>query len=184
MVTEKSTAIRIRNRADSLAGILEKITGFFCVVCFVVMTITALLGVFFRYVMQSPFMWTEELARFLLVWMGFVAVSIALRQRKHIKIEILEKFSSDWVVKIAGYLVDGFIAVFLAVFFRQGYLLAQNNIMMAATIDISMFWILLALPVSAALAIVQLLLRFIITLCSEFIPASKLSDASTGTGGI
>lgn len=175
MAAERSTATRIRNRADRLADFLERITGFFCVICFVIMTLAALFGVFFRYVMKSPFMWTEELARFLLVWMGFVAISIALRQRKHIKIEVLEKITSAGVVKVTNYLVDGFIAVFLAVFLRQGFLLAQNNIMMAATMDISMFWIILALPVSAVLAIIQLLLRFIIKLSSEFIPDAKPS---------
>ncbi len=173
MTTEPSVVRTIQHLADGIAGFLEKITGFFCVVCFVIMTLVALLGVFFRYVMRSPFMWTEELARFLMVWMGFVAISIALRQRKHIKIEILEKIAPGWLVKVAGYLVDLLIAVFMVVFFWQGYLLTRGNIMMAATMDISMFWILLALPVSAALALAQLLLRFVIKLCSEFNPDTK-----------
>lgn len=165
-----SRAERIVQLSDSIGLFIEKVTGFFCVICFVVMTITALLGIFFRYVMQSSFMWTEELARYLLVWMGFVAISIALRQNKHIRIEILDKLMPAWVTKIADYGVDIFIAIFMIVFFKQGYLLTTNNIMMAATFELSMFWIFLALPVSAALALIQLVLKVVMKVCSEFIP--------------
>lgn len=180
MATERSTPLTIRKWADDTGEFLEKITGFFCVICFVVMTVAALLGVFFRYAMKSPFMWTEELARFLLVWMGFVAISIALRRRRHIKIEILPKIAPRRVVWISGYLVDLLIAVFLIVFLRQGYLLVKGNIMMAATMDISMVWILLALPVSAVLAIIQLVLRFVINICSDIVSdPEKPIDIST-----
>ncbi len=77
--------------ADKIGQTIENVCGAFCVICFALMTTTALLGVFFRYVMQSPFMWTEEVSRYLLVWMGFTAVSIALRQDRHIKVEVLPK---------------------------------------------------------------------------------------------
>ena len=120
------------------------------------MTLSALLGVFFRYVMQSPFMWTEEAARYLLVWMGFVAVSIALRRGRHIRIEILDKMAPAKLVRWIDFLVDALIAYFFIVLFRQGYLMTVNSIMSAATMGMSMKWVLAAVPVGAALTLIQL----------------------------
>ena len=141
--------------ADKTGLIIEKICGAVCVLCFASMTLLAILGVFFRYVMQSPFMWTEEVASYLLVWMGFTAINIALRQDRHIKVEVLPKLVPPVVAKIVGYLVDALIAFFFIVLLKQGYLLTINNIMTAATFPLSMSWILVAVPVAAGLTLIS-----------------------------
>jgi len=156
--------------ADKIGQTIENVCGAFCVICFALMTTTALLGVFFRYVMQSPFMWTEEVSRYLLVWMGFTAVSIALRQDRHIKVEVLPKVLPVVLAKAVGYLVEALIAWFFIVLLKQGYLMTVNNIMMASTFHLSMAWILVAVPVAAALTLIQLLLNVVKKIFSEFVP--------------
>ncbi len=163
----------IIDTAEKMGLIIEKICGALCVFCFAAMTVVAILGVFFRYVMQSPFMWTEEVARYLLVWLGFTAVSIALRQNKHIKVEILAGLVPQIIAKLIGYVVDVLIAIFFTVLLWQGYLMTINNIMMASTFQLSMSWILAAVPVAAALTLVQLFLNVIKKIFSEFVPAPE-----------
>ena len=169
-------AARIVAMADKTGLTIEKICGAICVLCFAAMTLVAILGVFFRYVMQSPFMWTEEVARYLLVWLGFTAINIALRQNRHIKVEIIAKLGPPIIAKIFGYLVDGLIAVFFLVLLKQGYLLTVNNMMMASTFRLSMSWILVAVPVAAALTLIQLLLNVIKKIFSEFASKSETLD--------
>ena len=142
----ESKAAKIAAFADKTSLIIEKVCGIFCVLCFAAMTLAAILGVFFRYVMQSPFMWTEEVARYLLVWMGFTAINIALRRGQHIKVEVLSTLAPPKVAKFVSYLVDVLIAVFFIVLLKQGYMLTVNNIMMASTFRLSMSWILAAVP--------------------------------------
>jgi len=169
-----SRAKNIIDTAEKIGLVIEKICGVLCVFCFATMTIVAILGVFFRYVMQSPFMWTEEVARYLLVWLGFTAVSIALRQDKHIKVEVLASFVPLIVVKLMSYVVDVLIAIFFIVLLWQGYLMTINNIMTASTFQISMAWVLAAVPVAAALALVQLFLNMIKKIFAEFVPKSEI----------
>jgi TRAP-type C4-dicarboxylate transport system permease small subunit len=171
----ESMAARIAALADKASLIIEKVCGVLCVVCFAAMTLTAILGVFFRYVMQSPFMWTEEVARYLLVWMGFTAINIALRRGQHIKVEVLSTLASPKVAKIVSYLVDALIAVFFIVLLKQGYMLTVNNIMMASTFQLSMSWILAAVPVAAALTLVQLFLIIVKKTFTEFGPKPERS---------
>ena len=156
--------------ADKAGKGIEAVCGAFCVLCYAAMTTTAILGVFFRYVMQSPFMWTEEVSRYLLVWMGFTAISIALRQDRHIKVEIMPKLVPPVIAKATGYLVDALVAFFFIVLLQQGYLMTVNNIMMASTFKLSMAWIKVAVPVAAALTLAQLVLNVVRKIVSEFVP--------------
>lgn len=169
-MAQQSIAVRIVSVADKAGLVIEKACGGLCVFCFAAMTLVAILGVFFRYVMQSPFMWTEEVARYLLVWMGFTAISIALRQDKHIKVEILPRLVPSVIAKVIGYLVDALIAFFFIVLLKQGYLMTVNNIMTASTFHLSMSWILVAVPVAAVLTLIQLFLNVVKRVFSGFAP--------------
>ena len=42
-----------------------------------------------RYLLQAPSSWTEELARFLLVWIGLLGAAYAYRTRAHMGIDML-----------------------------------------------------------------------------------------------
>jgi TRAP-type transport system small permease protein len=161
----KSSAAKIALAANSLGGFLEQVCGAVCVFCFVSMTLVALLGVFFRYVMVSPFMWTEEIARYLLVWMGFTAISMALRKGRHIKVEVLYKVVPPGVSTALVYLVDFLTALFMVVLFHQGWLMTGGTIMKAATFNLSMSWILAAVPLAAFLSLVQILVKVVERAC-------------------
>lgn len=43
-----------------------------------------------RYLLQAPSSWTEELARFLLIWIGLLGAAYAYRSGAHMRLELLE----------------------------------------------------------------------------------------------
>ena len=52
------------------------------------MSIITIVAVFFRYVFQSPVTWSEEAARYLMIWSTLLGISIATRQKAHLGIDI------------------------------------------------------------------------------------------------
>ncbi|MBX2871131.1 MAG: TRAP transporter small permease [Saprospiraceae bacterium] len=54
-----------------------------------VMVVDVLWGVFTRYVLGAQSPWTEELARFLLIWIGILGAAFASGKRMHLAIDIL-----------------------------------------------------------------------------------------------
>ena len=54
-----------------------------------VMDLDVLWGVFTRYVMGAQSQWTEELARFLLIWIGILGAAFASGKKMHLAIDIL-----------------------------------------------------------------------------------------------
>lgn len=179
MPTEDS-ARRIADTADRLGQLVETVCGGLCVFCYAVMTLIAILGVFFRYVMQSPFMWTEEAARYLLVWLGFTAISMALRQNRHIKVDVMAAIAPPRVQQIIGYVVDVLVALFFVVLLWQGWLMTTNNIMAASTLPVSMTWIYSALPVAALLALFQHGMNVIRKTASRLVPDPDRPQDETG----
>jgi len=53
------------------------------------MAIIVAMQVFFRYVLNQSLFWSEELARFLLVWLTFLGASVAYRRKAHPGIDML-----------------------------------------------------------------------------------------------
>ncbi|MEM9919897.1 MAG: TRAP transporter small permease [Bacteroidota bacterium] len=71
---------------------IEKINywvGRVLIVLMFVMTLDVLWGVFTRYVVGSQAGWTEELARFLLIWIGILGTAYASGKKMHLSIDLL-----------------------------------------------------------------------------------------------
>lgn len=69
---------------------IDKVLGNFLAFLMMVMTVVVLWGVFTRYVMASQASWSEELARFLLIWIGILGAAYAAGQRFHLAIDLLK----------------------------------------------------------------------------------------------
>ena len=54
-----------------------------------VMSLVLILQVIMRYVFRSPFVWSEELARYLLIWLSMMGTSLAVRESRHISVDFL-----------------------------------------------------------------------------------------------
>jgi TRAP-type transport system small permease protein len=169
---DRNRLTQIIAASDKLGYFIEMTSGTFCVLLFAAMILVTLLGVFFRYVMLNPFEWTEELARFLMLGLSFLAINIALRKREHIAIQFLAQKLPNKISKVLDYFVDILIGLFLIVLMKQGYLMATRTLLTTSTLNISMFWIYLTVPLGAFLTLLQLILNMTKKTISEFRPIS------------
>ena len=65
---------------------INQATIFLIVVFMTLMVINISLGVFFRYVLNNSLSWTEELARYFMIWVGFLGMSLALKEDLHVSV--------------------------------------------------------------------------------------------------
>ena len=68
---------------------VDLILGWALVIMLAIMTLDVLWGVFTRYVMANQASWSEELARFLLIWIGILGAAYASGQRMHLSIDLM-----------------------------------------------------------------------------------------------
>ncbi len=89
------------------------------IILLTVMVIDVSLQVFSRYVLQQSSSITEELATFLLIWVGLLGAAYAYREKAHLGIDLISdrlsskgKFYSEIIVLIVVVLVSFFVFVF------------------------------------------------------------------------
>ncbi|WP_370979343.1 TRAP transporter small permease [Agaribacterium sp. ZY112] len=109
-------------------------------------------GVFSRFVLGAQSAWTEELARFLLVWLALLGASVAFRQHKHLGIDLFTQQLESTAKAVSDMLVSALIIVFAgSVFIYGGAKLVSNALAMQQeliALPISKAWFYAALPLS------------------------------------
>ncbi len=83
------------------------------VTALIVMSLVVFVQVVLRF-FDNGVPWAEELARYLMIWAGFLGASIATRQRRHLKIDLLPRLlpadskAKSVVVRSASFISAGF----------------------------------------------------------------------------
>ena len=126
------------------------------------MTGVVLLGVLFRYVLMVPLPWSEELARYLMVWGASLGASVAFREGSHIAITILVDKLHGIYGEIILKVTQIIIFIFVVIVMVEGFILAVNvSNQESPAMEISMGWAYACLPVGAALMAIHLLVIII-----------------------
>lgn len=123
-------------------------------------TVMVSVEVVLRYAFGESLYVTEEFTRYALVWMVFLGSSYAIRDNSHFRMEILldrlRGRTLAWVSLCANFLLGMFL-VFLA---AEGVVALPFQFEQTIpTLNVSMFWFYLAVPVGAALMLLNLLPR-------------------------
>ena len=158
----------ISHSALKLSLFIERLAAYPCIVATGAMTVVVLLGVVFRYVLQSPLSWSEEVARYLMIWAASLAISIGIMRREHLGITFLSSRIPASAQKYVALLVNLAVLWFLWILTKFGYYMAlegQSQLSpVLAKYKINMMWSLSAIPVAGALAIIQTILQMMIDL--------------------
>ena len=74
---------------------LDKVLGRALVLIMTIMVINVIWQVFSRYVLGTPSSFTDEMARFLMIWIGVLGAAYVAGQNGHVSINVLARRSSD-----------------------------------------------------------------------------------------
>ncbi len=144
------------------------------VVTGIVMTIIILIQIFFRFVIYKPVPWSEEAARYLMIWMGMLGSVIALRKGRHIGVTALVDILPKKVSFIVGIFVRISMAGLLGIITYYGFNLALFNYsQLSAAMEIPMMIPYMAIPVGSVMMIIDLMAE----LLNEFWPVSPHGQA-------
>ncbi len=141
---------------ERLTAALDQVACQACVGLFAAILVTMILQVAFRYLLNAPLVWTEELARYLYIWACFLGAPIALRRGNHIAITLAVERLPPRGVRLVALATQAAAIFFLLHLAIQGTRLAlRSHSLMAITVPIPWSVIYLAAPVSAVLMILE-----------------------------
>jgi TRAP-type C4-dicarboxylate transport system permease small subunit len=126
------------------------------------MTIIVFLQVLYRYVLTQPLHWSEELARYLFVWISMIGASVGLQKRGHFGLEFFFQKLPDKGKKWGQFLIHLLMAALILVILAEGILLVQKTAAQESpAMGMSMGMAYASLPVGAALMAVHMLVIFL-----------------------
>lgn len=139
-----------------LTARLDRLACWTCVVLFVAILLVMVLQVAFRYVLNAPLTWTEELARYLYIWACWLGAPVALRRGNHIAIAFVSDRVPRGVGRIIAVVTQAAALVFLSQLTIQGSILTvKSHSVEAITLPIPWSAIYVAAPFSAVLMILE-----------------------------
>jgi len=148
--------------APSPGGVLKWVVVNFeeivCAFFLTVLVVAISAAVIFRYLLNSPLAWPEELARYSLVWLTFIGAPLATKSYSHIVVDFSGLFLPERPRLMVALAVHSIVIVFLAVFFVYGFLLVQKMwVAVSPALSIRVGYVYLSIPLGTALMIVHMI---------------------------
>jgi TRAP-type C4-dicarboxylate transport system permease small subunit len=126
-----------------------------------VLVIVVFLQVIFRFILGSPLAWTEELARYSLIWITFLGAAFAMSLKAHIGMEFFVNLFSLPFRKALFVIATIASLAFFLMMVIQGYdLAARSMTQLSPVLRIPMGLIYAVIPLSGCILIVNMASQF------------------------
>jgi TRAP-type C4-dicarboxylate transport system permease small subunit len=132
--------------------LIDFVLSRFVIMIMAVLVVDVLWQVASRYIMRNPSSWTDELAGYLLIWVGLFGAAFATGKKDHLAIDLLPRKLSPTGKKYLDLLIDTLIALFAIVVMVIGgirlvFITFKLN-QISSALEIPIGYIYLAIPTS------------------------------------
>jgi len=144
---------------------LNKVLEIFLVILMSVLVIDVLWQVFSRYLLSSPSSFTDELAGFLLIWVGVLGAAYVAGRKEHLAIDILIQKSPPARQRKLQYVI--YSIIFLFAFFVMGVggvILMYTRFVLqvkSAALQLPLGYVYIILPISGLIIMYYEILHII-----------------------
>ncbi|WP_449538973.1 TRAP transporter small permease [Ferdinandcohnia sp. Marseille-Q9671] len=137
------------------------INGFFkwiLIILFFVLVVVVFLQVLFRFVLEQPLAWTEELGRYLLVWTTFLGAGYGMSVKAHPSVEILYESVGPAIKKVFHVVTTILIVFFFwQVIVHSFDFIERSMVQKSPVLQLPMGLVYTVIPISSVLFIINLL---------------------------
>ena len=131
---------------------LNKVLEAFLVVLLSILVIDVLWQVISRYLLSSPSSFTDELAGYLLIWVGVLGAAYVAGRKEHLAIDILIQRSPPVRQRRLLYIIHSLIFLFaLSVMVIGGFILMYTRFVLqvkSAALQLPLGYVYIILPIS------------------------------------
>lgn len=117
--------------------------------------VNVLWQVFTRWVLDDPSSYTEELARYLLIWVGLLGAAYAAGEKMHLAIDLLPSRLTGAKKHVVEILIEAVVLVFaLSIMIIGGYRLVSLTLLMgqtSAALGVLIGYVYMVLPLAGVL---------------------------------
>lgn len=154
---------------NKFLSILWKIEDYILMTCLAIMAVVLFAQVVFRYAFGTPIIWSEELARYLHVWITFLGLGYGIRNKAHIEMRLVYQKMPPAIQKITSIVTDAFLIVCLCYYIPGAIRFLENqDLIVSAAMEIKMSIIYSVLLIGGAISLLHLIADVLIKLIALF----------------
>ncbi len=161
---------RLRASILSLSAGLDRLAVMAALTALAVLVLAVLLQVVARYAFASPPSWTEELARYAMIWAGLLGATISFKRRFDPAL-ISSSPGNGFIAKAAGFIQSAVVLIYLLPILwycfvgpnmnlNRGFLLRHSRTT-ADAMDFSTVYVAIAVPIMIILVLIHLIARWV-----------------------
>ena len=146
--------------SNALDRVLERITA---VVKWVMIIMTCVIffittfTVFTRYLINYVPSWSEEIPRYLLVWITYLGAALAIKYKEHISLDVFFNLLPLKARQVGHLFLNGLIAIVAVIMVVYGIGLVNHfGDDKMESIPLTNFWLYLVMPISGTLMLLYL----------------------------
>ena len=115
---------------------------------------------FTRYVLNDSLSWTEEIARYGLIWVTFIGAVMVTRRNSHIAVALLPNLLPAWAGRLLLALVDLSVLGFMGLLaYFSVLIIGRMQVQRMTVVDLPMSWVYAAVVLGCCLMVVRQLMR-------------------------
>jgi len=158
--------MNFRRAVERMSAVVNKIAIHSTVILFTIMTLIVWVQIFFRFILGGGIVWSEEIAKFLMVWMALLGSSMLFHEGKHIAINyFISKFSCLRYILMFHAILSAALFILLIYYGIDYAVFGLKSISPAS--GIRRFWPYLSIPVGGGFLLIQAFARFIHLLLTD-----------------
>jgi TRAP-type C4-dicarboxylate transport system permease small subunit len=147
--------------------IIDKFLGWLVTLFMGILVLNVLWQVASRFIIGQPSSFTDELAGFLLIWVGLLGAAYATGQKQHLAIDLISKKLSDHKKRVLDTVINLLIMLFAVVILIIGgsnlvYITFHLN-QISSALQLPIGYVYLVIPISGIFIIYYAITDIIIT---------------------
>lgn len=130
------------------------------IICFVAIVLATFFGVVSRYILEYSLPWADEIARYGLVWLVYVGMVSSLVRGQHVCVELLlNRYQGKLRIWMMNLIDLAGMVLFGALLYGGILLMDMASTQITPALGISKSWVYAAVPIGAALMLIEYVLR-------------------------
>jgi TRAP-type C4-dicarboxylate transport system permease small subunit len=160
---------------QSIGHILERLLKLAILILMCGVVGATLLQVFSRYVVNSPFMWTEEMARYCCLWMVMLAAGLVMDKGMHIALEYVADKLPGLARKTQAALVHLLVLAFSLILFNPALeIVSRVWSTNSPALQLSMGMVYMAVPAGLSIIAAYSIVGLVRSIKSGASPATEM----------
>ena len=173
---------RLTRFFTTLSNMLDVLAKKIVIVLIGFLVVLVLVTVFFRYVLSIGIGWSDEVARYVNIWVALLGASVAFKCGEHVGVEFFRNLLPEKIAKITKFIINLAMLALLGLSEYYCYLYVIRSRAVTPSLQIPYKWVQMSLFVGLAIITIHLL-SFIMTDIDHmlagtfFTPANVKEDA-------